>query len=119
MVQKAHLLQLLETLQTNAPTKRSRSASLAHLKSALYDWNTEQNWSRNSTKVFTYGNKGYMFVTVTEKEPRHLTLRHIFVLEQYRGQGIGTALMQMLYEYMVKQNVKFLRFFADLPSIGF
>ena len=36
---------------------KGRQSSKSHLKSALYDWRVEQQWSKDSSKVITYEDK--------------------------------------------------------------
>jgi GNAT superfamily N-acetyltransferase len=94
-------------------------SSKSHLKNALYDWRIEKQWNKDSAKVFSYEDKGFMFISYTKREPRHCTLRHFFVLEEYRGQQIGLKMMKMLEEDMKNNYVMLLRFFANKPSIEF
>jgi len=114
---KEKLEKLLEELE--AKGQKGRSSSKSHLKSALYDWRVEENWNKETAFVLNYEDKGYAFITLTKREPRHCTLRHVFVLEEYRGEGIGKKLMQMMYDTMNESDVKRLRFFADKPSVAF
>jgi len=96
-----------------------QTSSKQQLMVALYDWNIEGNWSRPNFFVLDYQDKGFIFFSITQNEPRHCTLRHIFVLEEFRGQGIGRKLMLMMNYVMQKHNVAILRFFAIPPSIPF
>ena len=98
---------------------KGRSSSKSHLKSALYDWRVEQHWDNPNALILDYEGKGYAFITFTKKSPRHCTLRHIFVLEDYRGQQVASKLLDMMYAEMEKRNVVRLRFFADIPSAAF
>jgi len=100
-------------------TKGGSLSSKSHLKNALYDWRVEKQWDKESSKVFSLEDKGFMFISYTKREPRHCTLRHFFVLEQYRGKNIGAEMMKMLEEYMKENYVMLLRFFANKPSIKF
>ncbi len=111
--------QILETLINESTAPKGRSSSKAHLKAAYFDWNKEQQWEENSAFILDYEMKGFIFFTFTKREPRHCTLRHIVTLEQHRGQGIASKLLEMMYTVMREQKVERLRFFADLPSIEF
>ena len=116
-IMKTTLDNLLKELECKG--LKGRSSSKSHLKSALYDWQIEGNWNNPNAFIFDYSGKGYAFTTITKREPRHCTLRHIFVLEEYRGQGIGVNLIDMMKTKMVECKVERLRFFADLPSVEF
>lgn len=98
---------------------KGRESSKSHLKSALYDWRVEQQWKKDSSKVLTVDNKGYAFITFTQREPKYCVLRHLVTLEEYRGQGIGSLLMEQMYSEMRNRNYNIIRFFADIPSVGF
>ena len=98
---------------------KGRSSSKSHLKAALYDWRVEGQWSSNFAKVLNYKDMGYAFLTFTKREPRHCTLRHVFVLEEFRGKGIGAELIKMMREEMLERECLRSRFFADIPSIPF
>lgn len=108
---------LLNTLKKQ--NIKGRSSSLSHLKSAIYDWNIERNWNNERAEIINIEDKGFAFITFTKREPRHCSLRHIFVLEEYRGQNIGRAIMNKLYDNMKTRNINILRFFVDIPSIDF
>lgn len=96
-----------------------QASSKQQLIVALYDWNIEKNWSKSNCFVLSYQDKGFIFFAMTQNEPRHCTLRHVFVLEEFRGEGIGRKLMLMMNYVMQKHNVGILRFFAIPPSIPF
>ena len=98
---------------------KGRESSKSHLKSALYDWRVETQWSKDSAAVITYENKGFAFLTFTIRNPKYCVLRHLVTLEEYRGQGIGTKLMDGMYDEMRKRGYSTIRFFADKPSTGF
>ena len=98
---------------------KGRESSKSHLKSALYDWRIEQNWNNSRATVLSFENKGFVFLTFTKRNPKYCVLRHIVTLEEFRGQGIGTRLMEMMYEEMKKREYTVIRFFADIPSVGF
>ena len=98
---------------------KGRQSSKSHLKSALYDWRVEQQWSKDSSKVITYEDKGFAFITFTVRKPYYCVLRHLVTLEEYRGQGVGSKLMNLMYDEMRKRDVNIIRFFADKPSIVF
>ena len=111
------LNQLLEELE--AKGLKGRSSSKSHLKSALYDWRIEGGWDNERCTVLNCNDKGYAFLAFTKREPRHCTLRHVFVLEEFRGEGIGVKLINMMKAEMIERDCERLRFFADLPSVGF
>lgn len=98
---------------------KGRESSKSHLKSALYDWRIEENWNNERAIVLSCDNKGYAFLTFTKREPRYCVLRHLVTLEEYRGQGVGTELIKMMYAEMRKRDYKIVRFFADIPSVKF
>ena len=106
-------------IQLEATGIKGRSSSKSHLKSALYDWRVENNWSNSNALVLSYEDKGYAFITFTKREPLHCTLRHIFTLEQHRGTGVGNTLLEQVYQEMQKKQINTIRFFADLPSVKF
>jgi len=106
-------------VELEAKGLKGRSSSKSHLKSALYDWRVEGGWSNDRAVVLNYKDKGYAFIAFTKREPRHCTLRHVFVLEDYRGEGVGVKLIDMMKAEMVERDCDRLRFFADIPSIGF
>ena len=98
---------------------KGRESSKSHLKSALYDWRVEKQWEKESSCVISYEGKGYAFLTFTVRNPKYCVLRHLVTLEEFRGQGIGTSLMEMMYAEMRKREYRIVRFFADIPSVGF
>lgn len=98
---------------------KGRESSKSHLKSALYDWRVENNWDRENAEVLTVDNKGFAFITFTKRNPQYCCLRHIVTLEEYRGKGIASKLMNKMYESMNKRGYDTIRFFADTPSVGF
>lgn len=100
-------------------TKGGSLSSKSHLKNALYDWRIEKQWDSPNAKVLNLGNKGFMFISYTKKEPRHCSLRHFFVLEKYRGLKVGFDMMKLLEKEILDNKVRYLRFFANKPSIGF
>lgn len=113
--------QKLEQLLSELEEKglKGRSSSKSHLKSALYDWRVEERWGDSNSVVLSCEDKGYAFIAFTRTEPRHCTLRHVFVIEDFRGEGIASKIMQMMYDEMAKRDVNILRFFADIPSVKF
>lgn len=98
---------------------KGRTSSKSHLKQALYDWRVEKNWQSNNAKVISVDDCGFAFITFTKREPRHCTIRHLFVLEDFRGQGYGKRLIDCIKQEMSKENITVMRFFADRPSISF
>ena len=110
----------LENLLINLEqTKGGAVSSKSHLKNGLYDWRVEKQWDSPRAKVLNLDNKGFMFISFTKREPRHCTLRHFFVLEEYRGTRIGEEMMHSLIDEILIEEVNYLRFFANKPSIGF
>jgi len=110
---------LEKLLQQIKERKGGADSSKSHLKSALYDWRIEDNWSRNNCFVISENDLGFAFYTFTIREPRHCTLRHIFTLEEARGQGIGKKLMNRIEEHMKRDRVEIMRFYANKPAIKF
>lgn len=112
---------LLETIlqQRINSGYKGRESSKSHLKSALYDWRIENNWERDNCKVLTIDNKGFAFITFTKRNPKYCCLRHIVTLEEYRGEGIGSKLMNEIYKEINNRGYTNLRLFADKPSVGF
>jgi len=115
---KEHLEKLLKLLEEKYP-KGSSTCSKSHLKMALYDWNKERNWNNNNAFIVNYKDKGYIFYTFTSREPRHCTIRHFFILEEFRGQGIGRNMIEDLRQHMFFEGVDRFRFFCNKPAIEF
>lgn len=113
---KPKLEKLLEMLRQR--DVKGAAASQSHLNTALYDWNIERNWVNPNAFIIT-NHKGYAFFTFTKRDPRHCTLRHIFVLEEHRGENIGKLLMEHMYSIMQGHDVERLRFYANKPAIIF
>lgn len=111
----------LETLleERIALNHKGRESSTSHLKSALFDWRVENNWSNPNAVVLSHENKGFAFLTFTKRDPKYCVLRHIVTLEEYRGQGIGSQVMNLMYSEMRNREYRVIRFFADIPSVGF
>ena len=114
---KEYLETLLE--QRVAAGYKGRESSKSHLKSALFDWRMENNWDNPRACVLSFENKGFAFLTFTKREPKYCTLRHIITLEEYRGQGVGKELIKLMYSEMREREYSKVRFFADIPSVGF
>lgn len=114
---KEKLTELLAVLE--AKGLKGRSSSKSHLKAALYDWRVEGQWDNEGSIVLSYEDKGYAFLSFTKRAPQHCTLRHVFVLEEHRGEGIGVKLVDLMKAEMNKRECERLRFFADIPSVGF
>lgn len=117
MVTEQHLEKVLQE-RIDAGYK-GRESSKSHLKSALYDWRVENHWNNEKATVLSYEDKGYAFLTFTKRKPFYCVLRHLVTLEEYRKQGIGTELINMMYVEMRKREYRTIRFFADKPSTGF
>lgn len=117
MIQK-QLNELLSLLEEKYP-KGSSSCSKSHLKMALYDWNKERNWTNPNAFIETVDNKGYIFFTFTTREPKHCTIRHLFTLEDYRHQNIGSELVLKVKKKMKECSINRFRFFVNKPAIGF
>lgn len=117
MYDKDYFINLIDILSEN--NIKGRSSSLSHLKSAVYDWNIEMGWEKPNYNILSNEEKGFCFFSYTKREPRHCTLRHIFVLEKFRKQGCANIMMQDMIDDMQKKQIIRLRFFADLPSIKF
>lgn len=113
-----HLDELLNQLEKKYP-RGSAVCSKSHLKMALYDWNKEKNWDNNNCFIYNQNDKGYIFYSFTTKDPKHCTIRHFFVLEEYRGQGIGRKIIDMVKIHMRMRGVKRFRFFCNKPAVGF
>lgn len=113
-----HLEKLLLQLEEKYP-RGSATCSKSHLKTALYEWKKEKNWSNKNAFVFDVDQKGYIFYTFTTKEPKHCTIRHLFVLEEFRKQGIGKHLVEIVKKHMHMRSIKRFRFFCNKPAIEF
>lgn len=116
-VTEQHLEEILQ--QRVEMGLKGRESSKSHLKSALYDWRVESQWEKDSSCVLSYEGKGYAFLTFTVRNPKYCVLRHLVTLEEYRGQGVGTQLMKMMYQEIRRREYRIVRFFADIPSVGF
>jgi len=109
-----------QLINDNNYTYKGQTSSLSHLKSALQEWRVEKNWSRgNNSFVFTIEEKGYIFFTFIKSAPRHCTLRHIFVFEQYRNQKIAFYLFDKMIDVAKKMKVNILRMFAVKTALPF
>jgi len=86
---------------------------------ALYDWDKEGNWKNRNAFILDHKQQGYAFYTFTTKDPRHCTIRHLFVLEEYRNKGIGRYLIKDMKQHMFFQDVGRFRFFCNKPATGF
>lgn len=115
MLSKLELL--LEELEASG--QKGRSSSKSHLKAALYDWRREGQWQNNNAAVINVDDAGYAFLSFTKREPKHCTIRHLFILEKYRGKGYGRKLMNAIKDAVKERDVQRLRFFADIPSVSF
>jgi len=113
-----HLKKLLAQLEVKYP-KGSSTCSKSHLKMALYDWNREKNWDSKNSFVYGFEDKGYVFYSFTSKEPKHCTIRHLFVLEEYRGKGVGRKIIEMIKTHMRMRSINRFRFFCNKPAIEF
>ena len=107
---KEYFENLLTTLE-HVPGGKSSSKS--HLKMAMYDWNIENNWNRPNSVIINYDNKGFAFFQLTK---RHCTLRHVFVLEEHRKEGVGKYLIDEVYKTMRNHGVHIIRFYANPPA---
>lgn len=86
---------------------------------ALYDWNRENKWSCENSFIESFDDRGYIFYTFTKKTPKHCTIRHLFVLEEFRQQGVGSKLIDCAMQKMQQHNVSIFRFFVNKPAITF
>lgn len=116
-VQK-HLEELLSQLEKKYP-RGSATCSKSHLKMALYEWNKEKNWNNKNCFIHNHDNKGYIFYSFTSRAPKHCTIRHLFVLEEYRGQGIGKKIIELVKQHMQMRGIKRFRFFVNKPASEF
>lgn len=98
---------------------KGRESSKSHLKAALYDWRVERHWTNPDATVLALDSKVFAFITFTKRNPKYCVLRHIVTLEEFRGQGLASNIMQEIYKEMNKRNYSIIRFFADKPSVGF
>jgi len=117
LIQK-HLNELLKQLEEKYP-KGSSTCSKTHLKMALYDWNKERNWSNSNAFIETIDDKGFIFFTFTKRSPKHCTIRHLFTLEEFRYQNIGSELVLKAKIKMKEYGIERFRFFVNKPAIGF
>ena len=110
---KEYFENLLATIE-HLPSGKISSKS--HLKAAMFDWNIERNWDIPNAYIIHHEEKGFAFFQLTKRNPRHCTLRHVFVLEDYRKEGVGVHLINKVYETMRNNNVNIIRFFANIPA---
>ena len=113
-----HLKELLKKLEVKYP-KGSSTCSKSHLAMALYDWNKEGNWANKNAFILDHRQQGYDFYTFTTREPRHCTIRHLFVLEEHRKKGVGRLLIEDMGQHMFFEGVDRFRFFCNKPAVEF
>ena len=95
---------------------KQRGNPYQHLKTALLDWRVEKQWSKENSVVATIDNTTFIFVTFTNREPRHVTIRHIMSLPQ-ANKGQATFLIkQRLKKESIDRGVYRLRMFQDKKS---
>ena len=115
-VDKEYMEQLLASRPLG---ERGENTATGQIKLILYDWNVERNWVRNDFKEISVDDAGFFFINFTKREPRHCTLRHMFVLDERRQKGLGKRMVETMCEMMRLEQISFLRFFARKQSVGF
>jgi GNAT superfamily N-acetyltransferase len=109
----------LEELESRLVGRTGPEGSGSHIRGAMRDYRQESWGDHPEASGLTLEDLGFMFVWRTSRAPRHCTLRHFFVLEEARGKGIGSRMMVGLEQHMYAHRIRFLRFFANKPSIPF
>lgn len=120
------LLQLkAERLELGLVPKRGEGLfhSYAHLKSLLFDFRVENHFENVGTHLVAARDKetnkvlGASMLTVTKREPKHASFRHVFVFEESRGQGIAKEMYDYRIRLAVKEGATRIRLFANIPSV--
>ena len=102
--------------------KGGKSVGFSHLKMSLFDWRVEDNWSKENAFVRVARNSytgeilGGTFWTHTTRGNRHASFRHIFLFEDWRGNGIAEALYNYRLQHTLERGVKRVRLFANIPA---
>lgn len=116
----------LETLYNNLKQqniKGGKSVGFTHLKMSLFDWRVENHWNREGSfvkvvrEVGTNKILGGGFWTFTKREPRHVTFRHVFIFEPYRGLGLAHSLYDYRINHSVEHGMKRIRMFSNIPAL--
>lgn len=116
---------LFETEEVQATNDRSKNkvSTFAHMKAAIGDWDIEKDWTREGSWI--NGVKidgkiaGMYFCTSTKKGVRHMTGRHLIVLEKYRDGLLGVTLMNSGNALAYDSGVRRFRFFSNTPITQF
>jgi len=118
------LLEKRIVLAEQTGLKGGKMSSLSHLKSSLFDWRVEHNWdpkSKDTRHVLVAKDEngeiaGGTFFTYSKREPKITSFRHIFLFEEYRGNGIAEALYNVRYKMAVEAGCAYIRLFANIPA---
>lgn len=104
--------------------KGGKSVGFTHLKMSLFDWRVEQNWSKDSAFVRVARNTytgevlGGTFWSYTTRGKRHASFRHIFLFEEWRGNGIAEALYNYRLRHALDNGIERVRLFANIPAFN-
>ena len=99
------------------------SHSWSHLEQSTYDWRIENNWTKKLRFVRVMRKKdtnevtAAIFWSYTQNKLPHCTLRHIYVLEEFRGLSLAVPLYDYMIRHSIESGVRRIRLFANKTSL--
>jgi GNAT superfamily N-acetyltransferase len=123
VIDKSHIISKITEYKDKG--YKGRESTYNHLKSALIEWDSGDFWNNEHAFIFTQENKGYVFILYSHQKNTeggyalYCDLRHITVLEEYRGEGIGKKLLDFIFKHMKEQNSNIFKVTSDVKSSGF
>lgn len=118
------LFEQLKKQREKLGLRGGKSVGFTHLKMSLFDWRVEDNWSKENAFVRVARNShtgevlGGTFWTHTTRGERHASFRHIFLFEDWRGNGIAEALYNYRLKHTIERGVWRVRLFANIPAFN-
>jgi GNAT superfamily N-acetyltransferase len=118
------LLEKRKLIAEQTGLKGGKMSSLSHLKSSLFDWRLEQGWdpkNKDYRNVLVAKDEngeiaGGTFFSYSKREPKITSFRHIFLFEEYRGNGLAEALYNERYKMSIAAGCTLIRLFANIPA---